>query len=95
MVCAYISGEEQMRKIFRQNQGATKFDLHDAIKLDHDKLDQILSRVVTERENRTWSWRSACGVAVIDLDYAKLQEENCRRIDEYRFTYFIYKHMKI
>ena len=61
----------------------------------HSRVILHGSRVVTERENRTWSWRSVCGVAVIDLDYANLQEENCRRIDEYRFTYFIYKHMKI
>ena len=61
----------------------------------HSRVILHGSRAVTERENGTWSWRSAYGVAGIDLDYANLQEENCRRIDEYWFTYFFYKHLKI
>lgn len=82
MVCAYVFGEEQIRKIFRQNQGATKFDLRDAIKLEcqvyqTEHIPQSYYMEQSEkRENRTCYWRSAYGVAGIDLGYANFQEEN-------------------
>lgn len=74
MVCAYVFGEEQVRKIFRQNQGATKFDLRDAIKLECQVYQTthftvILYGAVRKRENRTCYWRSAYGVAGIDLGW--------------------------
>ena len=92
IVCGNVFGEEQMRKIFRLKQGATKVDLCDTIKLEcheyqTENIPESYYMVQEQSEkgrNQTY-WKSAYGVAGIDMGDANFKEENFRRIDQYWF----------
>ena len=96
MVCANVFGEEQMRKIFRLKQGATKFDLWDTIKLEcHEyQTENIPQSYYTVQEqpergrNQTSYWKSAYEVTFIDLGDASFKEENLKRIDQYWYKVY-------
>ena len=45
IVCGNVFGEEQMGKMFRQKQGATKFDICDTVKLEcHEYLAENIPK---------------------------------------------------
>ena len=81
MVCANVFGKEQMRKIFRLKQGATKFDLCDTIKLEcheyqTENIPESYYMVQEQSEkgrNQTSYWKSAYEVAGVDLGNASFK----------------------